>query len=192
MALITMRRIVFSLAWLVLLTSWSARAAVMEVWTWEIGPGIEIWQEDRDEQREPRLPWQIYALDCPEIDQVFSNRPFLLRCAVARQLPVTRIYLRYRASWTDAYLQIEMQKTVKGWYQARIPRAALSGPSIQFYFEGRDAHGEPVVRNGTYDKPNVTLVVHLPPRCPEWECPPSPADPRDEDLDSGRRPIAGH
>jgi hypothetical protein len=170
-----MRRLVLSLAVLVALTRWSARASAMAVWAWGLGPGVEIWQEDRDEMREPRLPSRIYALDCPDVEGESFDRPVLLRCAVARQLPVRRVYLRYRATWRDAYVEVEMMKTAKGWYQARIPRAALSGMSVQFYFEGRDVHGEAVVRSGSSDKPNAVTVKHDPPPCPECPHDPGPS-----------------
>ena len=52
-----------------------------------------------------------------------------------------------------------MTKSPKGWFQAKIPKKAVSGKSIQFYFEGRNAAGKPVVANGGADSPNIVLVV---------------------------------
>ena len=52
-----------------------------------------------------------------------------------------------------------MTKSPKGWLQAKIPKKAVTGKSIQFYFEGRNGAGKPVVANGGADSPNIVLVV---------------------------------
>ena len=82
-----------------------------------------------------------------------------LRCALAPSLPVASVYLIYRAPDKEDYNEVLMTKTPKGWLQAKIPKKAVTGKSIQFYFEGRNAAGKPVVANGGADSPNIVLVV---------------------------------
>jgi hypothetical protein len=65
----------------------------------------------------------------------------------------------YRAPDKQDYNEVLMTKTPKGWLQAKIPKKAVTGKSIQFYFEGRNAAGKPVVANGGADSPNIVLVV---------------------------------
>jgi hypothetical protein len=114
---------------------------------------------DDDDEGEPDLPARITALDCPTPDEAIIDKSLTLRCAVAPSLPVASVYLLYRAPGKDDYTDLIMTKTPKGWLQAKIPKKAVSGKSLQFYFEGRNAAGKPVVANGGSDSPNIVLVV---------------------------------
>ena len=112
-----------------------------------------------DENNEPDLPVHINALDCPTPDEAIIDKPLLLRCAVAANLPVAAVVLAYRAPGKDGYTDTVMTRSPKGWLQAKIPKKAVTGKSIQFYFEGRNANGKPVVANGGPDSPNIVLLV---------------------------------
>ncbi|HVV16544.1 MAG TPA: hypothetical protein VHH90_05010 [Polyangia bacterium] len=114
---------------------------------------------DDDEGNEPDLPVHINALDCPTPDEAIIDKPLLLRCAVAPNLPVAAVVLSYRAPGKDGYTDTVMTRSPKGWLQAKIPKKAVTGKSIQFYFEGRNANGKPVVANGGPDSPNIVLLV---------------------------------
>ncbi len=114
---------------------------------------------DDDENNEPDLPVHINALDCPTPDEAIIDKPLLLRCAVAANLPVAAVVLAYRAPGKDGYTETVMTRSPKGWLQAKIPKKAVTGKSIQFYFEGRNANGKPVVANGGPDSPNIVLLV---------------------------------
>lgn len=108
---------------------------------------------------EPDLPAHVGALDCPEPDEAIIDKPLTVRCVVAPNLPVASVYLMYRAPDKEEYNEVLMTKSPKGWLQAKIPKKAVTGKSIQFYFEGRNAAGKPVVANGGADSPNIVLVV---------------------------------
>jgi len=108
---------------------------------------------------EPDLPAHVGALDCPEPDEANIDKPLTVRCVVAPNLPVASVYLMYRAPDKQDYNEVLMTKSPKGWLQAKIPKKAVTGKSIQFYFEGRNAAGKPVVANGGADSPNIVLVV---------------------------------
>jgi hypothetical protein len=113
----------------------------------------------RNGDEEPDLPARIGALDCPEPDEAIIDKPLIVRCVVAPNLPVASVYLKYRAPDKEDYNEVLMTKTPKGWLQAKIPKKAVTGKSIQFFFEGRNAAGKPVVANGGADSPNIVLVV---------------------------------
>ena len=108
---------------------------------------------------EPDLPAHVGALDCPEPDEAIIDKPLTVRCVVAPSLPVASVFLMYRAPGGDDYNEVLMTKSPKGWLQAKIPKKAVNGKSIQFYFEGRNAAGKPVVANGGAESPNIVLVV---------------------------------
>ncbi len=122
-------------------------------------PKRRVASSDDDDGNEPDLPVRINALDCPTPDEAIIDRPLLLRCAVAPNLPVASVVLLYRAPGKDGYVEEVMTKSPKGWLQAKIPKKAVTGKSIQFYFEGRNAAGKPVVANGGADAPNIVLLV---------------------------------
>jgi hypothetical protein len=112
-----------------------------------------------DDDEEPDLPARINALDCPNADETLLEKPVTVRCALAPTLPVAKVFLIYRMPGKDEYTETEMAKTPKGWYQAKIPKKAVTGKSLQFYFEGRNASGKPVVANGAQSSPNIMLIV---------------------------------
>jgi hypothetical protein len=107
-----------------------------------------------DEGREPDLPARIQALDCPIPDEAILDKSLLLRCAVAPSLPVAKVVIKYREPNKEEYSQVEMTKSPKGWHQAKIPKKAVTGTSLYLYFEGLNAAGKPVVRNGEETSPN--------------------------------------
>jgi hypothetical protein len=115
--------------------------------------------DDDDDESEPDLPVRISALDCPEPDEAILEKPVVLRCAVSPRLPVSSVVLHYRAPGKDEYEDVEMKKTPKGWYQGKIPKKAVVGKSLQYYYDGRNDSGRPVVANGDMNAPNILLIV---------------------------------
>jgi hypothetical protein len=115
--------------------------------------------DDDEESSEPDLPVRINALDCPTPDEAILDKPATLRCALSPKIPASKVFMMYRAPGTEEYNEVEMTKTPKGWFQAKIPKKAVVGKSIQFYFEGRTEAGKAVVRNGGDREPNIMLIV---------------------------------
>jgi hypothetical protein len=111
-----------------------------------------------DDSSEPDLPVRIAALDCPAPDEVPPEKAVVVRCAVAASLPVTKVFLMYREPNHEEFSAVEMAKTPKGWFQGKIPKKVVVGKSVQFYFEGRNDKGKPVVSNGRGDSPNLMLI----------------------------------
>jgi hypothetical protein len=111
-----------------------------------------------DDSREPDLPVHINALDCPTPDEVPPEKSVKLRCAAAANLGLSKVFLLYRLPGSEEFGSVEMERTEKGWYQGKIPKKVVNGKSIQFYFEGRNAAGKPVVSNGRADSPNLILI----------------------------------
>jgi hypothetical protein len=115
--------------------------------------------DEDDEESEPDLPVRINALDCPEPDEAILEKPVTLRCAVSPKLPVSSVVLHYRSPGKEEYTDIEMKKTPKGWFEGKIPKKAVVGKSLQYYYEGRNDAGKPVVANGDSNAPNIILIV---------------------------------
>ena len=115
--------------------------------------------DDDEESDEPDLPVRINALDCPTPDEAILDKPATMRCALSPKIPASNVFMMYRAPGTEEYNEVEMTKTPKGWFQGKIPKKAVVGKSIQFYFEGRTEAGKAVVRNGGDKEPNIMLIV---------------------------------
>lgn len=112
-----------------------------------------------DERVDPDLPRQIVALDCPFPDETPPGRKVTLRCVAAPNLGVAKVVLYYKGYEMENYEELGMEKTPKGWWKATIPKNRVDGTSLQFYFEGSNAGGTPVVSNGRAESPNVMLLV---------------------------------
>jgi hypothetical protein len=112
-----------------------------------------------DDSEEKDLPVKIQALDCPNEDEAIIDRPATLRCAVAPNLPVAKVFLLYQEPGKEEYTELEMKKSPKGWWVGKIPKKAVTGKSVKYYFEGRNAAGKAVVRNGELESPNFLLVM---------------------------------
>jgi hypothetical protein len=110
------------------------------------------------ESGEPDLPLRVVALDCPNRDEAPPDHSVTLRCAVAANLPVAKVFLLYREPGGEGFSALEMTKTPKGWFQGKLPKKVVTGKSVQFYFEGRNGAGKPVVSNGRSDSPNLLLI----------------------------------
>ena len=112
-----------------------------------------------DESEEKDLPVKIQALDCPNEDEAIIDKAATLRCAVAPSLPVAKVFLMYQEPGKEEYSELEMTKSPKGWFVGKIPKKAVTGKSVKYYFEGRNAAGKPVVRNGELSSPNFLLLM---------------------------------
>jgi len=96
---------------------------------------------DDDESEERDLPVKITALDCDNEDEAIIDRPATLRCAVKPTLGVAKVFLLYQEPGKEEYTELEMKKSPKGWYVGKIPKKAVTGKSVKFYFEGRNMDG---------------------------------------------------
>src|SRR5262245_10253945 len=115
-----------------------------------------------DDFRDSDLPAKIRALDCPNEDEAIIDRTATLRCAL-EQTPalqqVANVFLMYQEPGKDNYTEVQMTKTAKGWYVGKIPKKAVNGKSIRYYFEGRDDAGKTIVTNGEEAKPLILLLM---------------------------------
>lgn len=112
-----------------------------------------------DDSEEKDLPIKIQALDCPNEDEAIIDKPATLRCAVAPTLKVSKVFLMYHEPGKEDYVEQEMKKSPKGWWVGKVPKKAVTGKTVGYYFEGRDSSGKPVVRNGDPEGPNFLLLM---------------------------------
>ena len=114
-----------------------------------------------DDRTETDLPVKIQALDCPNADEAILEKAgdAALRGG-AERCPVAKVFLTVQASPARRSTpSSQMTKSPKGWYVGKIPKKAVTGKSVPFYFEGRNAAGKAVVVNGEKGSPNIMLLM---------------------------------
>jgi len=100
------------------------------------------------------------TLDCLAPHQTRIDEAVPVRCAVAAsELPVTKVFLLFRDPSKRRFTEAELKKTPDGTFQGEIPQRVIYGESLQFYFEGRNAAGKPIARNGNERSPNLIAIV---------------------------------
>jgi hypothetical protein len=87
-----------------------------------------------------------------------SGKELSLRCALKHGLNAKTVQLHFRAPGVEAYKNVDMRKTAKGWYVATIPSFAMKGGSLQLYFDARDASNATLASNGQVDSPTAVII----------------------------------
>ncbi|MEO8212686.1 MAG: tetratricopeptide repeat protein [Myxococcales bacterium] len=113
----------------------------------------------RDNDAEPELPTTVTALNCPYPDDTPPGKKVTLRCVAAANLGIAGVSLFYKGYEMTDYEKVDMTKSSKGWWQVAVPMKRVDGKSLQFFFEGLNSSGKPVVSNGRAESPNVMLIV---------------------------------
>jgi hypothetical protein len=102
------------------------------------------------------------SLDCPVAAQTLVDQAVPVRCALTADAPVTKVFLLYREPvkrFKRRFTEVEMKRTPEGWFQGRIPERVIYGESLQFYFEGRNVAGKPIVKNGDEQSPKLIVIL---------------------------------
>jgi hypothetical protein len=108
---------------------------------------------------EPDLPANIpRPLFCPVPDEAPPEEDIVLYCVMQPEVKANKVVLRYRGPGEEKFSTASTSKTAGGWYRVVIPGRAVSGKSMQYYVEARDAAGEPVANAGRDDSPNLVMV----------------------------------
>lgn len=158
-------------------------------------PPRRVIADEGDDSGEPDLPVRINALDCPTADETPPDKSVSVRCAVAPNLGVSKVVLFFREPGKEDFSEKAMEKTRKGWFIGRIPKRIVKGKSLQFYFEGRDKGGKPLVSNGRNDSPNLMLIREGAAEDVEAQGPDKEADndenPLEQRDDAGPRLLLG-
>jgi hypothetical protein len=94
----------------------------------------------QDDLEDKDLPVKITALDCPNEDDAIFDRPLTLRCALLPRLTqVAAVFLLYRDPNMERFTEVQTARSRKGWFVGKIPKSAVTGKSLFYYFEGRKA-----------------------------------------------------
>ena len=102
---------------------------------------------------------QTVPLDCPNSGEAPPEKAITIACSVGPGLRVASLFLFYRGPANKKFVSIEMEKGSGGRLEGEIPEKVVGeNGAVQFYVEGRDASGKPIVSNGYSGSPNIILV----------------------------------
>lgn len=105
---------------------------------------------------EPDLPAEFARpLFCPSPPDSPPEEQVVLRCAVAPGTRPGKVSLFYRPAGTEAFTEVPMVRSRKGWYTGAVPATATTAKSVQYYIETSSA---PKLNSGAADSPNLILV----------------------------------
>jgi hypothetical protein len=112
---------------------------------------------------EPDLPSTMPApLMCATPEESPPGKELSIRCALKPGIKAESVQLHYRAPGAEAYQNLSMRRTPKGWYVATLPARVMQGTSIQIYYDARDARDNQLASNGQEDSPSVIEIRKKP------------------------------
>jgi hypothetical protein len=108
--------------------------------------------------REPPLPSSFpKPLACPE-PPATPDAAIELRCAAEPGLRPSRVALFFRAPGTEAFTEVPMTRSRKGWYVGEIPASATGGTLVQYYVEAQAPGNKVAATAGDAVSPNLLLL----------------------------------
>jgi hypothetical protein len=115
--------------------------------------------EEKGGGDEPDLPAALpQPLYCPNPDEAPPEKRMILKCVARTDVPVARVLLFYRLPGGEKFTAVSTRRTKRGWFTGTIPEDAVTGKSVQYYFEARDAADKSIASNGRDDSPNLMLI----------------------------------
>jgi hypothetical protein len=99
---------------------------------------------------------RVEAFTHEAVDEVPPDKPMDVTCQVPDIVGI-RVTLFYRVAGQESYTPVVMKERLGEWV-GRIPAREMSGKSIQYYLEAKDAKGKSVGNSGSAANPNIVLI----------------------------------
>ena len=95
------------------------------------------------------------AVYCTVPDEAEAGQDLFVHCVAQPSVKAKELAIYYRAGGVVHYNSLSMEPGKKGWRAAVIPGNHVTGKSIQYYVEARDAKGSVAALNGKPTSPNI-------------------------------------
>jgi hypothetical protein len=112
-----------------------------------------------DEEEPPppaRVPEPFY---CPLPSEVPPKEDIIVRCVTQKQPRRASATLFYRESGAEDFTPLPMTRSPKGWLEATVPAAAVTGSAFQFYTEAKIPGAKEPLSIGSADGPNLMPII---------------------------------
>ena len=111
-----------------------------------------------DDAAERRRGEEVHGLLHTPVDESRPNAPIPVRAKLGCDVGATRVFLFFRGSGQEDFLSVPMKNTSGAEWVGVIPGDAVTGKSLQYYLEARDARGRAVVNAGSGPSPFVVVI----------------------------------
>jgi hypothetical protein len=101
---------------------------------------------------------EVHGLVHTPVDESRPNSPIPVRAKLGSDVGATRVFLFFRGSGQEDFLSVPMKNTGGAEWVGVIPAEAVTGKSLQYYLEARDARGRAVVNAGSGPNPFVVVI----------------------------------
>ncbi|HWE29187.1 MAG TPA: hypothetical protein VHB97_14360, partial [Polyangia bacterium] len=101
---------------------------------------------------------EVHGLQHTPVDESRPNTPIPVRGKLGADVGATRVFLFFRGSGQEDFLSVPMKNSGGNEWVGVIPGDAVTGKSIQYYLEARDARGRAVVNAGSGPSPFVVVI----------------------------------
>ena len=101
---------------------------------------------------------EVHGLQHTPVDESRPNAPIPVRAKLGSDVGATRVFLFFRGSGQEDFLSVPMKNASGAEWVGVIPADAVTGKSIQYYLEARDARGRAVVNAGSGPSPFVVVI----------------------------------
>ncbi|HEY2746086.1 MAG TPA: hypothetical protein VGL86_15730 [Polyangia bacterium] len=101
---------------------------------------------------------EVHGLVHTPVDESRPSTPIPVRAKLGNDVGATRVFLFFRGSGQEDFLSVPMKNTGGVEWVGVIPPEAVTGKSLQYYLEARDARGRAVVNAGSAPSPFVIVI----------------------------------
>lgn len=121
-------------------------------------PPVEKPPETPPPTTPPTPAEEVHGLVHTPVDESRPNAPIPVRAKLGSDVGATRVFVFFRGSGQEDFLSVPMKNTGGAEWVGVIPADAVTGKSIQYYLEARDARGRAVVNAGSGPSPFVVVI----------------------------------
>jgi hypothetical protein len=100
----------------------------------------------------------VHGLVHNPVDESRPNAPIPVRAKLGSDVGATRVFLFFRGSGQEDFLSVPMKNSSGNEWVGVIPPEAVTGKSLQYYLEARDARGRAVVNAGSAASPYIVVI----------------------------------
>ncbi len=116
---------------------------------------------EKPPEKPPELPptgEEIHGLVHMPVDESRPNTPIPVRAKLGSDVGATRVFLFFRGAGQGDFLSVPMKNSSGAEWVGVIPPDAVTGKSLQYYLEARDARGRAVVNAGSGASPFIVVI----------------------------------
>lgn len=129
------------------------------------------------------------GIDHSPIDEAPAGEDIPIQAQLKLGMQAAKVLVFYRTGHKE-FTSIPMQREeVTGAWKARIPGASVTGRSVQYYIEARDAQDRPIVDAGSPASPYIISIDTTAPRRPQPQATPPPTPPVSAPAPRRREPA---